>query len=188
MPIYSNAFSWSRQSFNIVLQSKPWFQIELSHHFKWRLTPPPFLGIVSIAFFDIYYLYFSTKRLKLATLISIWQVWTVKNYFYLPLDKNSPKHYAIHIFYFSISVIHVPWIQVSLFFLFVDNSFHFPLGRPHFLCYTYLSCMTLYIHQLEIYLRLLVAVQSWLTDLKIYFFVSFLSRFSPDNSTHTAVL
>ena len=69
----------------------------------------------------------------------------------------------------------------------VDNSVLFPLGRHHFLCYTYLSCMTVYIHQLEIYLLLLVAVQSWLTNQKIYFFVSFLSRFSSDNNTHTAV-
>ena len=55
----------------------------------------------------------------------------------------------------------------------VDNSVLFPLGRHHFLCYTYLSCMTVYIHQLEIYLLLLVAVQSWLTNQKIYFFASF---------------
>ena len=69
----------------------------------------------------------------------------------------------------------------------VDNSVLFPLGRHHFLCYTYLSCMTVYIHQLGIYLLLLVAVQSWLTNQKIYFFVSFQSHFSLDNNTHTAV-
>ena len=97
------------------------------------------------------------------------------------LEKN--KLFTTFIFLLNLSTFGGLMTEFSSF---VDNSVHCPLGRHHFLCYTYLSCMTVYIHQLEIYLLLLSAGQSFLTNQKIYFFVSFLSRFSLDNNTHTA--
>ena len=75
-----------------------------------------------------------------------------------------------------------PFFTFCIYLLYI-----FPLGRHHFLCYTYLSCMTIYLHQLEIYLLLFSAVPGFLTNQKIYFFASFQSRFSSDNNAHTAV-
>ena len=57
---------------------------------------------------------------------------------------------------------------------FVDKIFRFPLGRHHFLCYTWLRLLICKAYRPQIYLLfLLSAGQSFLTVRKIYFFASF---------------